>query len=823
MKLILAEKPSVAKTISSFLGANKRNDGFFQGNDYIVTYAVGHLVGLYDMKDYDKAKYSGSWKINNFPFFPAEKFKFKVDKSKKKQFDIISELIKRNDIEYIINATDNDREGELIAFLIFLKAKNKKPVKRILVNEWTPEDIKRGLSSLKDEEQMRNLQAAGYTRLITDWLIGINFTSVATLKYGNGKLLNIGRVILPTVKLIYDRDSQIKNFVPQIYYEIDGKFKANNGEYTGKLVIDEDYISRFKKNLSRNNSLINNTKKDSIVCNKDSKNTLNIDSKINTFEDNDSKDNNSHANERITSLELANEIISAIQADKAQIKNKKVTTSKEYAPKLFSLTSLQGYITSKYSGFTSDKVLKICQSLYEGKGKGGFITYPRTDSIYLEESLASKAEQTLNKLKIGLPYENKIKFAKTKRVFDSSKVDSHSAITPTYIIPKSLTSDEQIVYNAIKNRFIANFMPPAEYENTEIKTVVTCDELTLEKPSSHIFLTKGKVLKNKGFLEVFGKEEKDSLLPYVDKGEVVDVLKIESVEKQTTPPKPYTEDTLLKAMKNCGKNVPDDDTTVLSGYSIGTSSTRAEVLKKIETVGYVKKKGKSYSITELGINLVEIFPVKELFDVDYTGKLEKNLSDIQKGDYTKKEYLSNIFNFIYRNVEIIKNDIPRKINTEEYYYNPKTKKFTKAKTSQNKTSGNSKSTKSKTDSKTKSVSSSKNNTKSKTSSRVGSNDKHNSKDVSLGKCPLCGNDVYQNELGFFCENSSNCDYKIEINDKVLANFSKKPNKTMVKSLLKKGEATVKSLKGKDGNKFDAILKYEKNPSNGRLQWLIKKL
>ena len=245
MKLILAEKPSVAKTIASFLGAKTRHDGYFEGNGYIVTYAVGHLVGLYDMKDYDKDKYSGSWKLSNFPFIPQDKFKFKVDSSKKKQFDIVKKLLHRDDIEYVINATDNDREGELISFLIFLLAKNKKPVKRILVNEWTPEDITRGINNLKDDIDMRNLQAAGYTRLITDWLIGINFTSVATLKYGNGKLLNIGRVILPTVKLVYDRDMEILNFVPKTYYEIEGNFKSKNGEYKGKYIKGkETFFSR---------------------------------------------------------------------------------------------------------------------------------------------------------------------------------------------------------------------------------------------------------------------------------------------------------------------------------------------------------------------------------------------------------------------------------------------------------------------------------------------------------------------------------------------------------------------------------------------------
>lgn len=728
MKVILAEKPSVAKTIASFLKANTRRDGYFEGNGYIVTYAFGHLVSLYDMKDYDKEKYSGSWKMANFPFIPADKFKFKVDDSKQKQFNIIKELLNRDDVEYVINATDNDREGELIAFLIFLLAKNKKPVKRILVNEWTPQDITRGLENLKDEEDMRNLQAAGYTRLITDWLIGINFTSVATLKYGNGKLLNIGRVILPTVKLVYDRDMEIKNFVPKTYFEIEGNFKCANGTYKGKLIKGKE-------------------------------------TKFDTEEE-------------------AMAVIDSITSKNGVISSKKVTKSKEYAPKLFSLTSLQGYITSKYSHFTSDKVLNVCQSLYEGKGKGGYITYPRTDSVYLEESLTDKASQTLNRLKQNLPYEDKIKFAKTKRVFDSSKVDSHSAIIPTYIVPNSLTPDEQIVYQAIKDRFIANFMPPAEYENTEIKTDV----------DDSVFLTKGKVLKVKGYLEVYNKEQKNDLLPSMEKGENVEVLEILPLKKQTTPPKSYTEDTLLKAMKNCGKNVDDED-LVLAGYSIGTSATRGDVLKKIAQVGYVNKKGKSYYITDLGINLVEIFPVKDLFDVDYTGKLEKSLSDIQKGQFSRKEYLLNIMNFIVKNVNLIKYDAPKKINTDAYVYDPKTKKATSKSQLEAKSAKAAKASSKKSSSKT--------------------------DNTSLGKCPVCGSDVVETEKGFLCTNYQTCKYGIFKDDKYLALFKKKPNKTMVKSILKKGEAKVKSLTDKNGNKFDAILTYQKN-QNGYFSWFIKR-
>jgi DNA topoisomerase len=742
MILVLAEKPSVAKTIAVFLKANARKNGYFEGNNYIVTYAVGHLVSLFDMKDYDKDKYSGSWKMENYPFIPESKFRFKVDKDKDKQFKIVSSLINRNDVEYIINATDNDREGELISFLIFMMAKNTKPVKRILVNEWTPEDITRGLNDLKNDEDMRNLQAAGYTRLITDWLIGINFTCAATLKYGNGKLLNIGRVILPTVKLVYDRHMEIENFVPEKNYEIEGKFRAKNGEYSGKLILD----------------------------------------KVKKMSDQD----------------LAKEIISKIDSNIGVINSKVVTKSKEYAPKLFSLTSLQGFITSKYASFTSDKVLSICQNLYEGKGKGGYITYPRTDSVYLEESLVGKVEKTLNIIKKGHPCEANIKFSKSKRVFDSSKVESHSAIIPTYIIPpSSLSKDESIVYEAIRDRFLANFMPPAEYENTEIITDV----------DKYKFQSKGKVLKVMGYLDIYGKSTSGNLLPLVEKGEEVDVLSINPVEKITSPPKPYTEDSLLKAMKNCGKNVPEDDTSVLSGYSIGTSATRADVLKKIGQVGYVKKKGKSYSITELGINLVEIFPVEDLFDVDFTGKLEKSLFDIQKGNFSRKDYLNMICKFIYDNVNKIKFGPSRPINTDKIVYNPKTKKFVKESSFKARGSGTNSG-----DSKAKKNTLEKGGKISSSASRAPKKTKEKTLDQETGleiiaACPECGASVLESPKAFSCKNYRQCGFTIWKNDTQLASYNKKPNKTMVRSLAKKGEASLKGLQDIDGNKFEAKISY----------------
>ncbi|MBF1053246.1 MAG: type IA DNA topoisomerase, partial [Peptostreptococcus sp.] len=520
------------------------------------------------------------------------------------------------------------------------------------------------------------------------------------------------------------------------------KFRAKNGEYSGKLILDKG--------------------------------------------------------KKMSDQDLAKEIISKIDSNIGVINSKVVTKSKEYAPKLFSLTSLQGFITSKYASFTSDKVLSICQNLYEGKGKGGYITYPRTDSVYLEESLVGKVEKTLNIIKKGHPCEANIKFSKSKRVFDSSKVESHSAIIPTYIIPpSSLSKDESIVYEAIRDRFLANFMPPAEYENTEIITDV----------DKYKFQSKGKVLKVMGYLDIYGKSTSGNLLPLVEKGEEVDVLSINPVEKVTSPPKPYTEDSLLKAMKNCGKNVPEDDTSVLSGYSIGTSATRADVLKKIGQVGYVKKKGKSYSITELGINLVEIFPVEDLFDVDFTGKLEKSLFDIQKGNFSRKDYLNMICKFIYDNVNKIKFGPSRSINTDKKVYNPKTKKFVKE--SSFKARGSETNLE---DSKAKKNTLEKGGKISSTASRAPKKTKEKTLDQETGLeiiavCPECGASVLESPKAFSCKNYRQCGFTIWKNDTQLASYNKKPNKTMVRSLAKKGEASLKGLQGIDGNKFEAKISY----------------
>jgi DNA topoisomerase III len=716
VSVIITEKPSVAKNIADALNIKNKKDGYFEGNDYIVTWAFGHLLQLYDAKDYDENM--AKWRMENFPFIPSH-FRYKIksdprhkekeDLGAKKQLKIIYQLMKRNDVDSVIQACDYDREGQVIGDTIIYHLNTKKQVYRLLLNEWTPDEVLKGLQNLKPNTQMRPLLDAGISRQWADWVIGINLTSVATLKYqkGSGKALNIGRVLLPTLKIIYDRDKEIENFVPENYFKLTATFITKDGqEYEGTYVEGEE--EKFKN-----------------------KETLEV-------------------------------IQQSLNNQSATILDKKVELKKEYPPYLFNLSNLQGFITSKYKGWTSDKVLRVAQSLYEKK----YITYPRTASVVLEESLVEKAAKVLNNLKKGLPYENEITFAKKKRVFDNSKVESHSAITPTYLIPKSLTRDEEIVYNAIKNRFIMQFMPIAEHEETKIITKVNTNDI------KGLFISKGKVQLVEGWKKVEKMESKDTILPLVNINEIVQIRDHKLSSHVTKPPKHHTEKTLLRVMETCGKNKDKENedseemmAAILSGYSIGTPATRAETIKKLKDVGYIATQNKNLICTELGRKLVETFPVKELFDLDFTGRLEKTLSDIEKQKFPKESFLKLIFNFTTNAVKTIKND--NDIIISEVSNEKKTREV-------------------------------------------------------LGKCPLCGHGIIEGQKGFGCSNWKNgCKFVIWKNDKFLASMKKKPTKTMVKSLLKNGVALVKGLTSKKGNKFDAYLRYEKNPDNEYFSWKME--
>lgn len=712
-KLILAEKPSVARNIADALGIKGRKDGYMEGEDYLITWVFGHLLQLYDVKDYDETR--KGWRMENFPFVPEE-FQYKIkssDKNKEtadagaeKQIGIIRGLVEREDVESVISATDYDREGQIIADEIFLYLKTGKPIDRLLLNEWTKDEVLAGLKNLKPNSKLRPMQDAGFGRQIADWLIGINLTSVATVKYQNAnnrKVLNIGRVLLPTLKIIYDRDKEIENFQQSRYYKMNVVLQTEGGESIEALYMEKD-------------------------------------------------------SEKFEDKAYLEEKAKQIQEKKAVIREKEVERKKEYPPYLFNLSALQGYITGKQKGWTSEKVLKTAQELYEKK----LITYPRTASSVLDESLKEKAARVLEVVKKGLPYEEEIRFSDSKRIFDSKKVESHSAIMPTYVEPKNLTPDEKIVYEAVKMRFVAQFLPVSESEETKILIQAKDEEIP------GIFSAKGKVLLAAGWKKAEAVSTKEVMMPPVEEGQELRIKDASVKEVVRKPPKHHTEKTLLRVMETCGKSYDEEESeemmmAILSGFSIGTPATRAETIRRLKEIGYVAAKGKSLLCTDLGRMMVETFPVKELFDLEYTGRLEKTLSDIEKAKFNKEEFLDMIKAFTVRSVESIKADklFACRVSLPESV-------------------------------------------------------------ESFGACPECGNPVIESEKAYGCSNWKNgCRFTIWKQDKFIESLGKKVSPEMVRLLLQNGKVGFHGLLSKKGNKFSAYLHYEKDPEKGYYSWKLE--
>lgn len=370
----------------------------------------------------------------------------------------------------------------------------------------------------------------------------------------------------------------------------------------------------------------------------------------------------------------------------------------------------------------------------------------------------------LDAVKQGLPFEAEVKFHDSKRVFDSKKVESHSAIIPTYVIPKGLSADETIVYETVRNRFLAQFMPISESEETRISIQM------MEADVPGVFVAKGKVQLVEGWKKAESITTKEVMMPPVEKGQVLESEAFNTKEIVRKPPKHHTEKTLLRVMETCGKSYEEEDSeemmmAILSGFSIGTPATRAETIRKLKDVGYIKAKGKSLLCTDLGRMMVETFPVKELFDLEYTGRLEKTLSDIEKNKFQKADFLTMIKTFTEDSVEAIKIDkvFASKVAVPE-------------------------------------------------DAKV------------VGVCPECGNPVIETERAFGCSNWRNgCKYTIWKNDKYIELLGKKVSPEMVELLLKNGKVGFHGLIGRNGEKFSAYLRYGKNPKNDYYSWTIEKI
>lgn len=594
MKLIIAEKPSLARNIIAGIGGNMQKlNGYYEGNGYIVTWAFGHLFSLCDVEDYlENPPANAKWTIENLPCFP-EKFKFRIkkdadkqiDSGAQRQFEIIKKLCNRADVDAIINAGDADREGEIIIRLCVQHAMGgniSKTFLRLWLPDQTPETVAAALADMKDETEYQNLADEGFARTYIDWLYGVNLTRYATLK--TGKLLRIGRVIIPIVKAIYDRDTSIRNFTPEIYYGIVSK------EETKGEKIELSSKKKFTKN----------------------------------------------------ELDQAQALCDQYNAVKAVVIDKKKKKETLQPGKLYSLSKLQNMLGKKYK-MPMTESLDIIQKLYEN----GYVTYPRTNSEYLATAEKDKVKKILDNVgKLGYP----VKFKDKKTIFDDSKIESHSALTPTYKIPaKGVLSDkENLVYSAIFRRFVAVFCSEdCIIEKTEIK---------IDVGGLETFTLKGTVIIKQGWTKYDDFSKQDKILPNLNVGDEI-VIAFTPKEKETSPPKHYTIETLNNYLKNpfreeqsaATENGTDTETdndeedykAIFEGLELGTEATRTGIIENAKNSGYIELKKDTYSILPDGEYLIKsLVRLKISMDKYKTSEMGKALKKVYRGKITVDESIS---------------------------------------------------------------------------------------------------------------------------------------------------------------------------------------
>lgn len=698
MILIIAEKPVVCRAIAAAIGNMKLTNGYYQNNQYIIVNAFGHLFTLADIEDYEENP-DYKWKLENIPCFP-QKFKYKLiqnngkysENGVEKQFNLIKELCNRSDVDTIVNAGDSDREGEIIVRLIVQNAlKQKKKVLRIWLPDQTEITINEGLKNLKDEKEYDNLANEGFARTYIDWLYGVNLTRYATLK--TGTLLRVGRVIVPIVKAIYDRDMEIRNFKPDIYYGMISK-EITNGEE-----IELNSKEKFEKN------------------------------------------------KKLTCLQMCEKY----NQSSAIVTNKKVKEDILNPGKLYSLSKLQNQLGKRYK-MSMEKSLSIVQKLYES----GYLTYPRTNSEYLATNEKEKVKAILSTIsKIGYPVEFKDK----KTIFDDSKIESHSALTPTYKIPKreNLTDEEFIVYQVVFQRFIAVFCKePCKIQKTEI---------TIKVGDYEEFLLKGNVIKQPGWTKYDKYSAKDKILPNINLGDKIKTNFVPK-EKETTPPKHYTTATLnnylINPFRKEKKELDDlqegevftingeeiDDTedykAIFQGLELGTEATRTGIISNAIKSKYISLKNDVYTILPDGEFLIK--------SLSQMGIQMDKYKTSELGQALKKVFHEEMS--IDESIKIAKDEIELVFKRESQNLEQDT-------------------------------------------------------DIGfygdiIGKCPKCGNEVIRSKYNYCCKNYKECDFKINLT--ICSRTISKKNAQMI---LSTGHSSkISGFISKGGKNFDSRLKLD---------------
>lgn len=589
MKLCVAEKPSVAGEIANILGANVRRGGYFEGNDWCVTWVFGHLCELKEPADY-RPEWK-SWRFDYMPIIPQRfGIKLKNDDGVKRQFDVIKNLISQ--AELVVNCGDAGQEGELIQRWVYQLAEIKCPMKRLWISSLTEESIREGFNNLRAGSDFDLLYQAGAARAMADWMLGMNATRAYTIRFAtNRQVLSIGRVQTPTLALIVNRHFEIANFKPETYWELKTiyrgvTFNSTEGKYNVK--------------------------------------------------------------------EKAETALQTIVGKPFEITDVQTKEGNEAPPRLFDLTSLQVECNKKYA-FSAEETLQLIQALYEKK----LTTYPRVDTTFLSDDIYPKVPKILEGL---TPYMNLVqpllgqKIKKSKKVFDNSKVTDHHAIIPTGVTPSStLPRNEKLVYDLVARRFIANF-----YADSKVSTTTV-----LGKVDQVEFKCSGKQILSPGWRVVYGntadEENKgdEQIMPEFvigESGEHEPSLQ----EKQTTPPKPYTEATLLRAMETAGKQVDDEEIRdLMKDNGIGRPSTRAAIIETLFKRKYIEKQKKNLLPTDIGIRLIQTIHIDLLKSVEMTGMWEKKLRLIEKGEYQTQDFLSEMKSLVAQLVDIVHGDNSR--------------------------------------------------------------------------------------------------------------------------------------------------------------------
>jgi DNA topoisomerase III len=597
--LVIAEKPSVGRDLTRVLpGPFTKHEGYLEAPEHIVTWAVGHLVQLADPDEYDDR--FKKWRMADLPIVP-DRFKLVVrDERSKKQMTVVKRQLDRDEVELVVNACDAGREGELIFAYLYEKSGSKKQVQRLWLNSMTSKAIEDAFASLRPADELALLEAAARSRSEADWIVGMNSTRAATIRLRSSfdGAVSLGRVQTPTLAILARREEEIRAFKPEPYWVVDGSFDPVEDR-------PRIYEGRYHDG----------------------------------------------ANPRVGSADQAEAIVAACQGQRGEITKLEKSEQKQRPFLLYDLTSLQSDASSRF-GFTARRTLAAAQRLYE---EHTALTYPRTNSRYLPSDIISDIKPTARLVGERTEYADAAKYVldldklPLGRVVNDSKVTDHHAIIPTradrHPVDK-MDEDERRVYDLVARRFLAIFHPDAVFENTRVETTV----------SEHVFRTRGKRILVPGWRAVYGEtvdesagdedEGREQQLPRLERGETVEVREVSAEEKETKPPRRYSDGSLVRAMEAAGKLVDDEELReAMKESGIGTPATRAAIIERLIQVGYVERDARALVVTEKGLNVIRLLGEHALTSPGLTGDWEHRLAKIETGEDSREAFMGDIVKF----------------------------------------------------------------------------------------------------------------------------------------------------------------------------------